>query len=263
MHSILFSDIDGTLLHANNGPGTVAVEPVRSKEHHFSVRAAELIEQYRAAGNLFVLSTARRSSGCAGLVSLLQPDYVITEHGCLVLRGGEPDEGWQQVFAATVGVYGVKQGPLWEIEAALQKAGYNTDSNGRYASFRVFRDNPTFLSDPERAELEARVSELGAAQGITTIRHQQMLDVLPANGGKVSAIRYLLETTGIPHTRSRAIGDNTNDTEMLAYSAWAGCQGHAPESVKAVVRERGGYITPFTSHQGTEDLLEHACRKIL
>lgn len=58
------------------------------------------------------------------------------------------------------------------------------------------------------------------------------LAVLDAGCSKASGVRLLAESRGIPLEQVMAIGDNTNDIEMLQQVGWGVAMGQAPESVK-------------------------------
>jgi len=120
----------------------------------------------------------------------------------------------------------------------------------------VYKGHPNKLEEAEKHELEIKIEEEFGAAGLITIRSGTRIDVMPKAGGKGNALNFILEKLGIPTESSVALGDDYNDLNMLSAAHIIACPGNAIPKVKELVERRRGYISPYSEHQGTVDMLQ-------
>lgn len=83
--------------------------------------------------------------------------------------------------------------------------------------------------------------------------HNNGVDIIPKNGGKVTGIRYFLEKYHISQEEIMAFGDADNDLEMLCFAGIGVAMGNAFQSVK----EAADYVTDHVDCDGIERALQH------
>ncbi|MFO7711280.1 MAG: HAD-IIB family hydrolase [Candidatus Woesearchaeota archaeon] len=236
---MIFSDIDGTLIHRIEEEGT---QPAGSGRY-ISTRTIDLIQELQQKDQ-FILITGRRKSGYDQIADVIPHDYAIIEHGGVIISEGV-DERWFERVGDTIGKPGEYSGPLWDYAETLRSEGYKIDSEGRIASFRVYNTEPV-LTGGELEKLFEKLDKETEGTGMKVIINENMLDVIPRAAGKANAIRFL----GSDYL---AIGDNLNDIDMLESSNYALCPGNALDEIKSLA----DYVSPYSYHKGTEDVLEH------
>jgi HAD superfamily hydrolase (TIGR01484 family) len=282
---VVFSDIDGTLIHrttdGTNGNDAVAILDGKHGEHgvvrYISRRTQQLIRLIQDEGHLFVCITGRRQSSFAAVASFIPHDFSLCENGGVVLcktkhTGDNLDDGqhkrgevdrlgkqWEKHLEQSVSA-------LWEYEDQLRSEGYSTDSKGMRAKFRVFvgsdpKDAGTMTEEQKRA-LEIKIRDEAAERGLESVRMIDFLDVMPSAGGKANALAFVMHRLGIPADRAICLGDDMNDLSMLTAARWAACPGNAREQVKSVCQERGHFVSTLTAHAGTVDILSYAISAI-
>lgn len=189
------------------------------------------------------LVTGRTQEKYALVSKLIPHDTAILEHGCLVLSSGNIDQEWYAALRV--------DGLLRDYEAYLQGLGYQTDSRGRLASFRVYRDLPHTLTEEEKQTIEG----LPRPMELVPVRNMSFLDFIPAAGGKSHAIRYVEGKT--KSRESFGFGDDYNDLEMLALVTHPITLGSAKPEVQHAVAARGGYVARGGYHTGTIEALTY------
>lgn len=251
MVKLIFSDIDGTLVHKNGEYANLIQVPEENR--YISKNSLSVLRniKYKA---LFVLITGRRRSGYERLAALIPHSHAIIEHGCIILSEDKPDSRWANVIKETVGELGSYKGLLWEYVRHLEKEGYKIDYRGRLASARVFVDKPENLTEEEKAKIEKMV-ERDVGHLLTTTRNQEMIDIIPRAGGKIKAAHFLLSKYSISLEDTAALGDDFNDKDMLSSVGFPLCPGNAILEIKNVVKHRNGYVSQYSYHNGTADIL--------
>lgn len=81
------------------------------------------------------------------------------------------------------------------------------------------------------------------------------VDITPAGVNKGSAIAHWIELVGHPADQLAAIGDTPGDFPALETVGMPMCPANATKEVKALVLERGGYVSGLTETLGTLDCL--------
>lgn len=258
MKRILFSDIDKTLVH----PPDAVVDSLRVEQLGFGVPSmiAQLVvlalRTLHESSVRLCLVTGRRFSGCSPFKDIIPVDHIIFEHGGVILgRDGLPDPEWSAIQQPITGVYEKHDGPLWDWERQLRSEGYEVDSDGRWASFRV-RAKSNNLSAQQIREMCQR----DLPPGITSTVNLGDLDFIPQTSGKLRAAQFIAQRYQTELDKVAAMGDDINDTDLLESVCFPlTLQGALPEIVD-LVRARRGYIAPQPSHRGTLQMLDAVWR---
>lgn len=91
---------------------------------------------------------------------------------------------------------------------------------------------------------------------VVTLHHSQIaVDISPAGINKASGTRFLAEVTGIKIDEILGIGDSRGDLPMLEIAGHVGCPENATEECKAFIKEKGGYISPYSYAVGVGDVI--------
>ncbi len=252
MAKIVFSDVDGTLVHSSDaGSGLVKV----LQENRFIGNGTiGAIADLKADGVGFVLATGRRMSSYLRVRDVIPHDYALIEHGCVMLEEGKIDSVWAGVLQPVIGKIGDKKGVIWEYEQKLIGKGLKTDSEGRLATVRVYLDAITL---EQRSALKSRIKSEAKSFGIAITMNDGMLDLLPEKGGKTNAIKHLSKSKGFSLEDVIVLCNDANDLGMLSIASYAACPADASGQVKLLVKRKGGYVSPWVGHEGAEDMLRN------
>ena len=212
MIRLILSDLDHTLLRED---GSVSEETLR------------VLEACRAKGIRFAIATARYWIGAERYIALLRPDYEITTDGTLVHAGGE--RIYSCAFSAgetNAIVQRIRQAaPEAEITVACGKTVYwNSERIAQseklhkavycdYASPLEIRANKIVAELPD--ESLARAIAAAARCKLQCYRGEQWYAFIPADSGKIAAIRALARACGVGLGDIVAFGDDLNDIDML------------------------------------------------
>jgi len=103
--------------------------------------------------------------------------------------------------------------------------------------------------------VKAELSEFISA-GLVIVHHSQIaVDISPTGISKASGIRFFTEETGVELEEILGIGDSKGDLPMLEIVGWVGCPANATKECKALVKEKGGYISPYSYAVGVGDVI--------
>ncbi len=256
--TIVFTDIDRTLAFPPEIGGTREVVSIPGGVTSVIARTTiEKVAALRRQGVIFCVATGRRFRGAIGLFNVLPLDHLLIEHGCVIIgQDGRPDAAWEMLQRPTTGVFGKHEGSLWEFERILQREGLTTDSDGRWASFRV-GVKANSLSEKMVQELLMRT----LPEGITRTMNLGDIDFLPTSGGKLNASRFITARYGIAIDATVAMGDDRNDIELLAVAGFPVTLVGATSEVIELVRKRGGYIASKEAHEGAILMLDWIAKK--
>jgi HAD superfamily hydrolase (TIGR01484 family) len=247
---LLFSDIDNTLIHKSF---IRKLLPVVGEDRIISKRAISLLAEIGAEGIPVVLVSGRRISSFRRVMSVIPHSFVVLEHGCLILDRTEIDTRYAARFRKYIGnPYNPRtKGVLWEYEKVLQNKGYKTDSKGRIASFRIDPGTNNLSSKERRALMEMK-----HPYGIKIVRNLNFIDFIPPTGGKDNAIAYMLNKFGTSWRQVACMGDDYNDISMLSKARYTFTHASALSQVKRLVKSKKGYVSPYSAHNGTVDILK-------
>ncbi len=208
---LLCCDLDRTLLP--NGPQP---ESPRARPLLRAVAARpELSLAYVSGRDRRLIESAIESYG------LPRPDFAVGDVGATIYR--VDGERWTALDA-------------WERALEPDWAGADRDDLSRALAGvaglevqppqKLGRFKLSYYVDPRRelaevaGEVQRRLEGLGVRFGLITSFDEQdeigLLDVLPAGANKLHALRFLLETEGVPLDRTVFAGDSGNDLAVLA-----------------------------------------------
>ncbi|HZU69799.1 MAG TPA: Cof-type HAD-IIB family hydrolase [Ktedonobacteraceae bacterium] len=276
--TMLVIDIDGTLLNPSG-----EITP--------ATRAA--VQAARQAGIVVTLATARRYCNTAPIAIELGLDIpLILYDGALIVEHPQGKILHTHPLAATVGQQAVDllasngiqpivhpatgtaeeiwTGPaeldnLW-VEAyfttfpeQMRRMPYANLCHGHPDPLRVVG-----FADEERIMgLLPAVSALDCSWIVTKRGNYGSAEIALMDPGcsKASGVKALAEHFDIALEQVMAIGDNTNDIQMLRSAGWGVAMGHAPEEVQAVARA----ITTSNSEDGVALAIERyaLCRSTI
>ncbi|WP_149203183.1 HAD family hydrolase [Actinotalea subterranea] len=242
-------DIDGTLL-THTGVLTDGVQPA--------------VEALRDAGHHVVLSTGRSVHATVPVAQELGIDrgWAVCSNGSVTVRL-DPDvaDGYEVTDVVTfdpgpalrlmhaefpdayfaveevgVGFRMNKPFPEGELGGRHEIVGID-DLAGAHVTRLVVR-SPGHTSE----EFHDLVARTGLADVTYAIGWTAWMDVAPEGVTKASALERLRGELGVASARTVAIGDGSNDVDMLRWAARGVAMGHAPEHVRAVADEVTGPI---------------------
>lgn len=293
---IVFSDLDGTLLHypsdflsfatvSSEDPsahtatltytasGTtrecVTVGSLTGGLAYMSLRTTHLIVQLRALGVVFVIVTGARSSTYASRrASLPDADYEFCENGGRKIAGGVVDAAWTDKFVAEIGAVEERDAISVEGNDPGERAGTLWECyrefvgdgwavDARYYS-SSFRINVE-KSGRSAEEFEAMVAKTRVAErGLVTSFNLGHADVYPKGSGKANAARHVLEVEKIAAEEAVALFDDDNDLELGALVGRSFIPGVTHPNVLKAKEKHGDRWTLSQSRGvlGTEEALE-------
>lgn len=256
--TIIFSDIDGTLLNS---------------EHHLTPRARAAIESVQADGIPFVIVTAR---GITGTYPLLEANGiscpVVTYSGGVIL-----DEDRQVIYH-----HGFSKQAAQHIADYLEDRGFDVS----WSAFS-FEDWVTPHKADARLQNEERTVMASAREGtIASIDHDEvqklllicnpaqtvaierdlkerfgdlaimrssdiLIEVMPAGASKARAVRTLCDLWGVDPACAYAFGDSYNDMPMLEAVGKGYLMANAPAELLATFARHAG----DNDHDGIVDVL--------
>lgn len=276
-HSILFSDIDGTLAHYQHDfqeYGEILKEDevnhsavYRDKDSgetrectilpastpignaYVSKKSIELVKQIRSRGFLFALITgARNSTFLMRLPYLPEADIAISENGGRIYDHGALDLEWASRLESVIG----RQGALWDVYRRLIQEGWVIDARDYSANFRI-----DFKSNPNKTirDIEAAISSLPSE--ITSRTNLQKYDFYPTLSGKGHAAKYIMEKYRIDRSQSFALIDDDNDLPLAEAVQTVMLPGISHESVREALKRYPQWIVAQQRGiLGVEELLE-------
>jgi hypothetical protein len=97
------------------------------------------------------------------------------------------------------------------------------------------------------------VRALFAGRAEVTVSHPQFIEFLAPGVSKGRAVRWFARRSGVGLEQVLAIGDQHNDTSMLAIVGHGVAMGGAPDDVRAASR----YMAPSVAEEGAAQILEN------
>lgn len=83
-----------------------------------------------------------------------------------------------------------------------------------------------------------------------------ILDILPAECSKASALLHLAKLRGVQATEILAIGDNWNDVPMFQAAGRAAVMANAPADLRELADQRGWAVAPSNDEDGVAAVIE-------
>jgi HAD superfamily hydrolase (TIGR01484 family) len=137
-------------------------------------------------------------------------------------------------------------GWLDRVAAEAERRGWTTRPFDRSEIARRGLATISLEVSPRAEVLRAWLAEqlLDAGGELACNRNTRLVQVVDRQAGKGNVLATLADLCGVPADQVLAIGDSANDISMLdgTFGFQAATPGNADEEVKAVVRQRGGYV---------------------
>lgn len=252
MIKAVFFDVDGTLIPFETG---ILPESAR-----------EAIERLRANGIKVFLASGKSILQLRNM-SVMQTQYdgYITLNGQLIFDermncyAGTPiDEGEMEILS---GVFNAKRIPFLLLGESTRYINYVNDlviqkqlgtnasipDIGEYQGEKIYQIT-AFVNSRERKLFE-NVLDLCKV----TAWDENGIDIIAKDGGKLNAIKQVLEILGIDRSETMAFGDEENDLEMIRYCGIGVAMGNGIDEVK----NAADYVTADISDDGVKKALMH------
>lgn len=174
------------------------------------------------------------------------PDILITDVGTEVYSGPDfvRDEGWKQRMEAS-----------WEPERIAEVAAccaglmpQNVPAAHRL-SYTVWNEQPI-------CELEERLQAAGIPHKLI-VSSGRDVDILPPNGGKGEALRYVLASRGWERAWILVAGDSGNDHEMITLGYPAVIVGNAQPELRQLAAHPSVFRAKRACAGGIREAWEH------
>eukprot|EP00930_Biecheleria_cincta_P071922 TRINITY_DN59371_c0_g1_i1.p1 TRINITY_DN59371_c0_g1~~TRINITY_DN59371_c0_g1_i1.p1 ORF type:complete len:338 (+),score=57.83 TRINITY_DN59371_c0_g1_i1:69-1082(+) len=290
---IIFSDIDGTLVHlerdleelgqlsadalefAPAGRGSLAIRPLPASstglQGFISERTLRLVAELRRAGHLVVLiSGARSSTFMQRLPFLPAADaYAMENGGRIFMRDTTrvaptaapmlEDLAWRNVHSSASPPVpesippSERPGLLWDLFRKMEQDGWALDTNSYMTSFRVSIKKSRGKTD---ADLSRMIQSLPSE--ISCSFNLGQADFYPATSGKDKAAQYLMQKFSMTKLQSVSMGDDDNDLGLAAVVHHTYVPGFTAESMRTAVAKEPAHFTVAKTggFLGTEEMLE-------
>lgn len=230
---ILFTDIDGTLVHYGQ---TIPTDPAKASNYILLPRSTKQKDGTISKSTLFKLSALRANNLAVVLITgartptimnrlpyLPAADAIITENGGVIFYpdGSLPtavplrqDLDWRATMEEVVGPLSAvnesheeRPGLLWQWYRELAAAGWVLDGAGYTANFRVSRG-------PNHSEQDLKDVIARCPPGLSCSFNLGHADFYPATSGKASAASYLMGLWGVTSADCVFMCDDDNDLEL-------------------------------------------------
>lgn len=202
------------------------------------------------------------------LLSLnLVPDYVVLEDA-LIYRFDRRD-GLSAFWFWNLMIRW-RRSHLWRRSRTLL-AGWQGELAKRFPEVEQRSHNTVDLwlefDSEERAEAgEIFLRDLvGDREAFQVLRWGAELFLAPSAGRKIDAVRKLSGKEGIDLGDVFVVGDGANDINMFedADLGFRACVGNAPEAIRRLTRENGGFVADSEVVRGVVESLRHACPELM
>ncbi|WP_460701739.1 HAD family hydrolase [Myceligenerans halotolerans] len=238
---LLAIDVDGTLLQTGSPPSDAVVETV-----------GHLVQ----GGHSVVLATGRSLLGAtqAALWLKLRDGWIVASNGAITARigGGKISV----VERSNVDVEKIVRhvAPKQRVRIAAEIPGEGYRVTERFEAHELPGTQHLTNLEGMWVATTPRVSLVGPgagwlvhdfhAMGMTAdAPHSGWLDVTAAGVSKAAALERVRASVGVPSSRTVAVGDGTNDVDMLRWAGRGVAMGHARGIVRDAANEITGTIT--------------------
>lgn len=240
---IIASDYDGTLNHGG-------IDDVKR----------EAIKRWRKAGNLFGLVSGR---GKADLFRILEKDkfecdFLLASNGAVILNpDGEilKESRCDGKLAKPLLEFIMSNGCEWaDVHTAFKCTIDERDDERFEDEFTVetlpeipyFNQISTFLPSVEEAARVTEAVKKEFGEYLNPLQNGVCIDIVSADMNKAQGLYKLLEIVGGKYEDMITVGDNINDTHMIAEF-----RSYAMENAVQSIKDIADYITP-----GVTELIE-------
>ncbi|MBT2759150.1 Cof-type HAD-IIB family hydrolase [Mesobacillus foraminis] len=245
-HSVIFFDIDGTLLN-------------HKKELPQSTK--EAIVKLKEQGHIVAIATGRAPFMFADLRKELGIDTFVSYNGQYVVLNGEvlytnplnTSSLLKLTEAALLNNHPVVYMDHEDMKANVPEHAYIKESidtlkigmfpahDPSYHEGRDLYQTLLFCPEGEEQQYEQEFSDFDFVRW-----HPVSVDILPRGGSKAQGIEQILKKLGVSNEDIYAFGDGLNDIEMLTAVHNSVAMGNAEDSVKKVAK----YVTKSVEDNG-------------
>lgn len=246
MQSIIFFDIDGTLLN---------------HEKQLPPSTKQAIFQLKERGHVVAIATGRAPFMFEKLRKELDIHTYVSYNGSFVVLNGEViyrnPLKLQSLEKLTEAALHNNHPVVFmsddDMKMNVPEHAYIKESietlkidqfptyDPHYYKARDLYQTLLFCSEGEEKQYEKEFQDFDFVRW-----HPVSLDLLPKGGSKAKGIEIITETLGIPAERHYAFGDGLNDLEMLSTVKNSVAMGNAEEKVKEVAK----YVTKSVEDDG-------------
>lgn len=294
--SVLFSDLDGTLVHypkefleyadiidENDDENAATIQYKETKEirecvtltsmtggkAYMSKRTCELVKTLRQMGTVFVIITGARSSTYQARRQFLpQADYEFFENGGRKLSQGVVDWKWTNQFHTQIGTVNESgddfipdMPPPEKRDGTLWELYNKLIADTWKIDARNYLTN--FRVDVNKSEgktemdFEQVVQKECIPRGLASSYNLGKADIYPATSGKANAAKHIVDILNIDRTNTVAIFDDDNDLELGVFCGRSFLPGVTHPSVLNAMKTQPTWtLTERRGVLGTEEALE-------
>ena len=255
--NLIFFDVDGTIITADNFIPSSAVEAVRRAQ---------------AAGNLCVVNTGRPFAhlvpsvcdmGFSGYVCSCG-QHIILHDQVLLHETFSPEQAaeiismirqcrLEAILESEQGVWFLRAGEpsrqLRENALHFREMGFETEGPVDVPGFSFDKFCVWPGPDSDRNRFLSYIAPLAEI----IFRENNLIELVQKGFSKETGIRFLMERLGIPEENCYVLGDSTNDLPMFRCVRNSIAMGGAPEEVKAMA----AYVTAPLLEAGLAKALDH------
>lgn len=259
MYKMLAIDIDDTLIN---------------DDKEVTEGTKQALADAMANGVTVTLATGRMYASAKQLASQLQLNVpLITYNGSLVKNSEDgrvlyeksvPDEAARLIFDYCEqhglhlqlyiddALYVKEENDKIQAYAELSKIPYTV-----YPNFAELADKPSakmlIIDDPDKLdEVAKELRSLIVGQVHITKSKPHFLEIIHHEGTKGDALRYLASAFGYDMSEVIAIGDGSNDREMLEAAGMGVAMGNASSALKAIAN----YVTLSNNEDGVKHVVD-------
>lgn len=265
-YKMFVSDYDGTL--------------GKAPENNVDSETLDAINKFIAKGGIFVVCTGRetssitricKESGLKGLIASFQGARISDiESGEYLFDGGldyqtalkildelECEELIPVAYSGDVFFYNKRNKFIDIYQNAIRLEGIETDVKQKIKTDKMNTSKICWLGEDELVNKVA--DRMNKKYGGKTIKFNSgakfLLEAINPEHGKDSAVRFLAKHYGIPLNEIIAVGDSTNDIDLIQGEWYGVAVGDGREELKAVADE---VTVPFKD-KPVKVLLEKYC----
>ncbi len=286
---VLFSDLDGTLVHypthfseyatlirgdderavvqyhdTNEFRECAVLHSLTGGKAYISYRTLELIAQLRAIGvKVVLISGARSSTYASRRPKLPEFDFEFFENGGRKLAAGVLDVEWTKTIAPDTPQYSElvpkqptpteRSGELWRLYETLDRQGWKLDARDYLTSFRVH----THANGKSAQLFKDEVVPMLSERKLATSYNLGKADIYPVASGKANAARHILDSLNLSPAEAVAMFDDNNDLELGALCGRGFIPGVTHPSVLDAMKDNPHWtLTSRPGFLGTESALE-------
>jgi len=253
MIKTLFLDIDDTLIHKENSSYCIQID----KENYFIHKNTQnFLDDIKRIIPIILIS-GRRKSSYFRVKEFIPHNIAILEHGGLIYNDDLVFSEWKKILNSTC--YH-KKAYLWSFANKLKEKGFYIDKGGRETSFRVqLTKSKKILSK----DIQKKISKLLPGY-LKIIKNKKMIDIIPANSGKLNTALFYLQKKKIDIKNVAFIGNDENDIELLSAVGEAITFQDVSREVVLSVRAKGKHgIIVSKGHNGIIDALNKIKKELI